>query len=296
MWILLTLCAAALQTGRFVLQKKLAGSGLSAAGATFSRFVFGAPLAIAGALILLPEMGRPADLFGQMGAGFWAYVVIGGAAQASATLLLVRLFALRNFAVGIAFTKTEVVQVALMSLVFLGDRIAVLGWVGIVLGLVGVLCLSRPPEGGIAGRAAVYGIVAGGLFGLSAIAYRGATLELTPLPFMGRAFVTLACVTSVQTLGMGLCLRLFQPGELTRVLRAWSRTIWVGILGAAGSAGWFMAFALQNAAYVRALGQVEMVFTLCASVLIFHERLHRREAVGIALVLASVIVVVLAAA
>ncbi|MER5170530.1 EamA family transporter [Thioclava kandeliae] len=295
MWILLTLLAAALQTGRFVLQKKLAGSGLSAGGATFSRFVFGAPLAIAGTLALVPQMAAPLDLFSKMGGVFWAYVIIGGAAQASATLLLVRLFQLRNFAVGVAFTKTEVVQVALMSLVFLGDHVAPLGWAGIVLGLVGVLCLSRPPQGGAAGKPAFYGIIAGGLFGLSAIAYRGATLELMPFAFFDRALATLACVTTVQTLGMGLYLRLREKGELTRVMGAWSRTIWVGILGAAGSAGWFMAFALQNAAYVRALGQVEMVFTLGASILIFHERLHRREMVGIALVLVSVLAVVMAA-
>ena len=64
--------------------------------------------------------------------------------------------------------------------------------------------------------------------------------------------------------------------------------------GVAGSAGWFTAFALMNAAYVRALGQVEIVFTLIVSVLVFHERLSPREGAGIALVVASLIAIVLA--
>ena len=94
----------------------------------------------------------------------------------------------------------------------------------------------------------------------------------------------------------GLYLRLREPGELRRVLAAWRSTVLVGIAGVLGSAGWFTAFSLQNAAFVRALGQVEIVFTLLASVLVFHERLHRRELIGIVLVVASLVVIVLAGA
>ncbi|MBK5945328.1 hypothetical protein CCR83_02405 [Rhodobacter veldkampii DSM 11550] len=143
------------------------------------------------------------------------------------------------------------------------------------------------------GRASVYGVLAGGLFGLSAIGYRGATLELLPLDALSRAIVTLAIVSAAQTVGMALWLRLREPGELGRVLVAWRRTVWVGVTGVLGSAGWFTAFALQNAAYVRAVGQVEIVFTLIVSALVFKERLTAREGVGIALVVASLILIVL---
>ena len=59
--------------------------------------------------------------------------------------------------------------------------------------------------------------------------------------------------------------------------------------------GWFAAFSLQNAAFVRALGQVEIVFTLMASALFFRERLSGREGAGIALVVLSVLVLILGA-
>ena len=36
----------------------------------------------------------------------------------------------------------------------------------------------------------------------------------------------------------------------------------IGLTSAVGSIGWFTAFALQNASYVRAVGQIEVVFTL----------------------------------
>ncbi|MBW0159058.1 EamA family transporter [Sedimentimonas flavescens] len=292
LWVWVTLAAAAVQTLRFMLQKRLTGTGLSTGGATFSRFLFGAPIAALAAVLTLAMAGGEVPVPGPR---FWAFALAGGAAQVAATFLTVALFKLRNFAVGVAFTKTETVQVAAFSVLVLGEAVTPLGWFGIALGLVGVLLLSRTPRGtAFSARAVVYGVLAGGLFGLSSIGYRGATLELMPAAFFTRAIVTLACVTFAQSLGMALYLRLVEPRELGRVIRAWRRTIWVGVTGVAGSAGWFTAFALMNAAYVRALGQVEIVFTLIVSVLVFHERLSPREGAGIALVVASLIAIVLA--
>ena len=294
LWLWITLAAAAMQTVRFMLQKQLKGIGLSTGGATFSRFVFAAPIAAVAAATLL-ALGPAAlpDLSGR----FWLFAVVGGAAQVAATFLTVALFSLRNFAVGVAFTKTETVQVAVFSALILSEQVGLWGWIAIFIGFAGVLLLSRHPAGGdIITRASLYGVLAGGLFGISAIGYRGATLELMPLDFLSRAVVTLAFVTTMQTVGTALYLMLREPGELRRVAGAWRRTVWVGVTGVLGSAGWFTAFSLQNAAYVRAVGQVEIVFMLGVSVLVFHEKLTPREAMGIAMVIASVVLIVLGAA
>ncbi len=50
---------------------------------------------------------------------------------------------------------------------------------------------------------------------------------------------------------------------------------------------------MQNAAYVRALGQIELVFTFAASVFFFREKTNRIEVVGIALVVAGILVLIL---
>jgi drug/metabolite transporter (DMT)-like permease len=291
LWVLFTLAAAALQTLRFMLQKQLRGAGLSTGGATFSRFLFAAPIAcgLAAAGLLLTRAAPP-----EPGPGFWAYVTLGALCQIVATFLTVALFAVRNFAVGVAFTKTETVQVAAFSALMLGERVSGFGWAAILTGFAGVLLLSKAPVAGarVVGRAALYGVLAGALFGLSAIGYRGATLALQPLPFFLRALLALAAATVIQTVLMAAWLRWREPGEIGRVLARWRRTALVGVTGSLGSLGWFAAFALQNAAYVRALGQVEIVFTLMASALVFRERLHLREAAGIALVILSVVAIV----
>ena len=70
--------------------------------------------------------------------------------------------------------------------------------------------------------------------------------------------------------------------------------VWVGLTSLGGSFCWFLAFTLQNAAYVNALGQIEMVFSLLASVLFFREVITRRELLGMALLGLSILLLILA--
>ena len=60
----------------------------------------------------------------------------------------------------------------------------------------------------------------------------------------------------------------------------------------AGSIAWFTAFTLQNAAYVFAVGQVEVIFSIIASVLFFKERIAGRDFLGMCLLTASIVVLV----
>ena len=288
LWVVVTLLAAAAQTTRFVLQKRLGQAGLSATGATFARFLYAAPLALIAALGTRAALDVPVPA---MGLRFWGFIAVGGLAQILATELTVRLFALRNFAVGVAFTKTEIVLVALFSALVLGEVPSGLGIAAIALGFVGVVAMART-GGAVSGRAVGMGLAAGALFGMAATGYRGAALALEPAPFFLRATVALAAATALQTAVMAVWLLGRDREAFARVLRGWRATAPVGITGMLGSLGWFTAFSLQSAAYVRALGQVELLFTLAASVVIFHERLRWRELAGIGLIGVSVVLLV----
>ncbi len=293
-WIYITLAAAFVQTLRFSLQKSLKTAGLSSGGATFARFIFAVPLAAALAVGLIAMSGQPVP---GTGPRFWLFAMAGGLGQIIATLATMALFSERNFAVGIAFTKTETVLVALFSLVFLREPVTLAALVAILVGVAGVILISRPP--GLAGtpalfnRATALGLLAGGCFGASAIGYRGASLALDGGGVLTRAALTLAVVTTFQTIAMALWLTRREPGEIGRVLARWRVTALVGATGMLGSLGWFTAFTLQNAAYVRALGQVELVFSILGSWLIFRERTSWRELAGIVVLVASILMLIL---
>ncbi|MBO6783626.1 MAG: EamA family transporter, partial [Alphaproteobacteria bacterium] len=262
LWIPLTIAAAFLQNVRSALQKHLKGR-LGTTGATFVRFGYGFPVAIAYLLILVHGFDFPMPSFNSE---FLAFMVVGGLTQIAATALLITLFDARNFAVGTTYSKTETVQAAIFALVFLGETISLTATIGILVSLVGVIAISaaRGPAGigAIAqswtNRAALTGLASGAFFGIAAVSYRGASLSLGGEGFLVQAAFTLASVLVFQTVVMAAYMAYRNFGELLEVLRAWKIAMWVGASGAVASIGWFTAMTIQNAALVRALGQIEL--------------------------------------
>ncbi len=296
LWIIVTIAAAVFQTVRFMLQKQLSAVTLSAGGATFSRFFYSLPfiLALLGVYLLMSGKSLPA-----LPLPFWIYGVFGAAAQIAATVCVVLLFKQRNFAVGITFKKTEVIQTVLMGWVVLGEGVSLLGFAAIGLGIVGLLLLSGGEDargwhmGNINKRAAVLGIASGFLFSISAVTYRGASLTLLEDDPILRATVTLAAVVCMQTAIMVVWLRLREPGQMRAVWSARRVAVWIGLTSMGGSLCWFIAFTVQNAAYVKALGQVELILSVAASTLFFHEKITGREWAGMAVLIASILMLVL---
>jgi drug/metabolite transporter (DMT)-like permease len=99
-------------------------------------------------------------------------------------------------------------------------------------------------------------------------------------------------VSTGQAVALGIWIGFRDPGEVGRVLASWRTSALIGVFSMIGSFCWFAAFSLQNAAYVFALGQVEVVFSILAATLFFRERVTAREGLGIALLTGSIILLV----
>ncbi|WP_170328948.1 EamA family transporter [Ruegeria arenilitoris] len=297
LWIPVTIAAASFQTVRFMLQKSLSTVKLTAAGATFARFAYSLPLALLGLFVALQVTGFSLP---PLTAKFFLFAVIGGTAQILATICVVALFKQRNFAVGITFKKTEVIQTAIVGFLVLGDQVSAGALVAILLGLLAVLLLSKSPGGDgvwwkhLTNRASRLGLGSGVLFAFSSVTYRGASLELGDIDAWFRALVTLAVVVTFQFLSMGIWLLWRDRAELLAVWQTRQTSVFVGLTSLCGSFCWFLAFTLQNAAYVKALGQVELLLSLFASLLFFRESITRREIAGMTLLGVSILALVLA--
>ena len=297
LWIPITIFAAFMQNLRSALQKFLKGK-LSTSGATFTRFVYGAPIALLYlfALLIFGNYSLPSA-----SPEFAFFAAIGGLSQVTATALLVYLFSYRNFAVGTAFSKTEAIQAAIFGIVVLGEGVSAAAALAILISLVGVIMLSvTKPTGSIwtifaqcFEWPALVGVASGAMFAISAIAIRAASLSLDSGDFVIRAAFTLACVTVFQTVVMTIYIKAREPGQIATVFREWRIASLVGLCGVLGSAGWFTAMTLQNAAYVRVLGQIELLFTFAVTYLYFRERASSNELVGIGLIVSGISVLLL---
>lgn len=297
-WVLITCLAAFAQALRFMFQKQLKTAGLSTAGATFARFFFAAPFVIATAVgyAYFTDQGVPT-----LPSKFWMYVVVGGTSQILATMCVVALFSLRNFAVGITFKKTEVLLSVLVGFLVLGDTISALALVAVLIGLGGVLLLADPPQAEgvwhrrIMNKAVLLGLVSGLFFGFSGVSYRGASLSIADGDTFYRAMVAMACVVIFQFVSMLIWLNLREAGQVKAVLRAWRVVSLVGLTSMIGTMCWFTAFTLQSAGYVNAVGQIELLFSIAIGAFVFGERISAREWQGLILLTLSIVMLVLVA-
>ena len=297
LWIPITIAAAFLQNLRSVLQKAIQGR-LSTAGAAYARFIYALPLAVIYVWMLVKFGGYeipPPNL------AFFIYCALGGIAQILFTVVLLWMFTFRSFAVGTTFSKLEVVLIAILGSILLGDTLGPLGTLAVVVGAGGTIVLSLTETkltiGGLARglseKATLVGLLSAALLGASVVFVRGATLALNGPEFIIAAAFTLLIVLTMQTLMMGAWFIAKDRGELVRVVREWRYAAPVGLVGMLGSVCWFTAFTLHNAAYVRALGQVELIFTFIASIFYFREKIAKAEVLGIALIVIAVILILL---
>jgi drug/metabolite transporter (DMT)-like permease len=291
-WVPITLAAATFQILRTARQHALRDR-LSTVGAGFVRYLYGAPLALLLAVAWFAGGGE----LPSVPARFWLIVTAAGVAQIGGTIALLQSFKGRDFALGTVYAKTEVIQVAIVAAVALGEPLRPLGWVAASLCMVGVTWLAghgdlRRVLRRAGDRAALAGIAAGGLFGAAAVGIRGASGTLGDGATFDRALLTLTAMLTVQTVVNGAYLAWRDRNELRRSVGAWRQALPVGVLSLAGSTGWAVAVTLENAAKVRTLGQVELLLAF-AIARRQGDSHNRAELAASALVLAGVVGMVL---
>lgn len=295
-WIPVAVAAALFQCWRTAMQQKLRGL-LSVNGAGFVRYLYGAPAALVLFVIALNVTGMEVPA---ANGRFLLWCAAGGLFQILATNLLIMSFGYRNFAVGTAYSKTETVQSAIIALIVLGEVLKPLAWVGIAVGLAGVMTLSLAGRGlnvkeiakATVQPAALCGLGAGLIFGFTTVFIKLANLSLAGDSLVVRALFTLVVTNALQILMQGTYLLLREPQELRKAFTSWRSSMWVGTLSACGSACWFTGFAIADVALVRSVGQIEIVFTLMFSRFYLKETLKPGDVAGLALVVAGVLLII----
>jgi drug/metabolite transporter (DMT)-like permease len=269
-------------------QKELTQS-LGTVGATHVRFLFGLPFGLLFLVVVLAGTGLPLP---HLSGAMLAWTIAAALAQIGATALLLAAMRDRSFVVITAYAKTEPLQVAVFGLAFLGDQVTPGVAVAIVIATGGVLLVSWPRSAGgdaFTWKPALLGIGSGAAFAIAAIGFRGGIRALDTPSFVMGATVTLALGLFIQTALLSGYLYLFDRKTLQAIFRLWRPSLFAGFTGAFASQMWYLAFALETAAKVRTLALVEILFAQVLSRNLFKQTLASREAAGIALIVAGVV-------
>ena len=298
-WILAAIFAAACQTGRSAFQKNMI-SKLGEYGAAYIRFCYALPFTT---LIWLTWISIPGNNIPDLSIYSIVMCLVGSIFQVLFTYVLMKVFSHKNFATGIAFSKTEVILIAGLEITLLSAAFSISIMFGIILGVISVLLLSYAKKAdsvsktfilllkSIMSIGTLVGLLSGLLLAGSVVAFRVSIISVDA-PLLDKSLFISFIAIVFQTIFVGFYLFINKRNEFQAVIKYWKPSLPAGLCGTGATFGWFVAFGLTTAAEVRAVGQIELIFSILLSVLFFKEKIKKTELTGIILLGLSILIII----
>ena len=282
-WIVTSILGAFFQNARSSIQKRL-NTEMSLMASTYVRFAFSLPILLTVFLIYFGNFDY--FLTAIQNSNFVFYVILASVLQISFTLLFLYLLKFTNFLVGTALSKTEVIQIAFFEFIILRDYLNFYALLGIMISTIGVIIFSTKDLKNIINsffsKSTVVGLFCGTLLALSVVFYRGSMefIDFSNRNF-DKALLTLFAATIIQTSLITLYLVFFEISEFKKLKSNIKLSALAGLFGFSATISWFYSFSLVQAALVRAVGQIELLFSYISSRFMFKEKIKFIEIFGI---------------
>ena len=214
------------------------------------------------------------------------------------TLSLLYLFKFSNFVVGTSLSKTEVIQVAIFEYIILNDKLNISGVIGIVIATSGVIIMTIKDVNffvkNLFSKTTLIGLITGLFLGLSVVYFRAAALSLENISSnFAKALSTLFFGLLIQTSIMTVYLLIFEKSEFKKLYNNKFECGLAGLSGFLATLSWFYAFTLIQSSFVRAVGQIEILFSFFSSKYLFKEKLSKIELFGILIFILGVSIMLL---
>ena len=298
-WIFAAIFAAACQTARSAFQKNMI-SKLGEYGAAYIRFCYALPFT---SLIWLIWISIPGNNIPDLSLYSLFLCILGSIFQVLFTYVLMKVFAHKNFATGIAFSKTEVILIAFLEIIILSVTFSTSIMLGIILGVISVLLLSYAKKAdsilktfkllinSILSVGTLVGLLSGLLLAASVVTFRMSIISVEA-PLLDKSLFISFIAIVFQTILVGLYLVINKRDQFLAVIKYWKPSLPAGLCGTGATFGWFVAFGLTTAAEVRAVGQIELIFSILISVIFFKEKIKITELTGIILLGLSILIII----
>ena len=289
-WIIFTFLGAFFQNLRSSLQKRL-NKDLSLISSSYVRFVFALPFATILFFVYFQNFQIISVILSN--SSFVSFVFFGSIFQIMFTLSLLYLFKFSNFVVGTSLSKTEVIQVAIFEYIILNDKLNISGVIGIVIATSGVIIMTIKDVNffvkNLFSKTTLIGLITGLFLGLSVVYFRAAALSLENISSnFAKALSTLFFGLLIQTSIMTIYLFIFERSEFKKLYNNKFECGLAGLSGFLATLSWFYAFTLIQSSFVRAVGQIEILFSFFSSKYLFKEKLSKIELIGILIFISGV--------
>jgi drug/metabolite transporter (DMT)-like permease len=261
---------------------------MSTSGVTLARFLFAPPIALI-YLVLLYTFSHQA--IPEFPLKFVLLVILASVMQISATSLMVILFKQKNFSVGAGLAKSEALVAAVLGTIFFGSQLSAFGWVGIVVGATAIFVLSGGGrKGQLSVKTVIIGLACGTCFALTSLFVRDAS-HLLNVPFPHSAAWVLLWVLCIQTTLLVSYIVVKHKSTFVALKNNAKMTLATSIISCFGTICWFSAVSLHHVAYVKTLGQVEVLLTMVLATFWLKNKVQKHEIIGLLLIAAAAILV-----
>lgn len=286
-WVFFTLGAVVMQTFRNALQSKLSAN-MSTSGVTLARFLFAPPIALTYLALLYTFSNQ---IIPEFTFKFVSFVLLASVMQIFATALMVILFKQRNFAVGAGLAKSEALVAGVLGTLFFGSQLSLFGWLGILIGGTAVFVLSGGGrKGELSLKTLAIGLACGSCFALTSLFVREAS-HLLNVPFPHSAAWVLLWVLCIQTTLLVSYIAVKNRSTFVALKNNAKMTLATSATSCLGSICWFSAMALHHVAYVKTLGQIEVLFTILIATFWLKQKVKKHELIGLLLIAAAAVLV-----
>ncbi len=294
-WIIVAISGAFFQNLRSTLQKKL-NQKVSTIASTYVRFAFALPFGTILFFLYFQDLNVIPEILSQK--KFIFNVLLGSIFQIIFTFVLLYLFRFANFVVGTSLSKTEVIQVAIFEYLIIGDKLNKFGITGIIVSTIGVIILSIKDLSlflkNLFSKTTLIGLSAGLFLGLSVVYFRAAALTLENFSNnFEKAIATLFFGLVIQTTLITIYLIIFEKSQFKKLYENKYECLIAGFAGFLATLSWFYAFTLIQSSFVRAVGQIELLFSYVSSKYMFKEKVKITEILGIIIFVVGVLILLL---
>tara|TARA_S200000501_G_C20868120_1_gene762938 strand:- start:588 stop:1487 length:900 start_codon:yes stop_codon:yes gene_type:complete len=294
-WIFVAISGAFFQNLRSTLQKKL-NQKISTIASTYVRFAFALPFGAILFFLYFQDVRVVQEVLSQK--NFIFNVFLASVFQIIFTFVLLYLFRFANFVVGTSLSKTEVIQVAIFEYLIIGDKLNKFGITGIIISTIGVIILSIKDLSlflkNLLSKTTLIGLSAGLFLGLSVVYFRAAALTLENFDSnFEKAISTLFFGLVIQTTLVTFYLIIFEKTQFKKLYENKYECFIAGLAGFLATLSWFYAFTLVQSSFVRAIGQIELLFSYVSSKYMFKEKVKITEILGIIIFVSGVLILLL---
>ena len=292
-WVLITAIASLSQTLRSVFQKNLI-EDVGVLVSAYSRFIFALPFVALLAIFFLDT--QELVILKNFSSTAWFFLIAASICQILFTIILIKLFTLRSFAIGVAFSKTEVIQTTLLEIIIVGFILTSQVLLAIIIGFIGMLFMSKQKLIGNVGynrlffKQVTLGVSCGIFLGLSSVLYKIALDSVTSDLIYKKVLILSFLALAFQSAIFGIYILVTEGTQnALKLMLIWKRGLPVGFFACAATFCWFYAFSLVDATLVRAVGQLEIVFSVLISFIFYKERITGFELIGMSLITISIL-------